>query len=385
MTLTHSQLGGGSPIVTSDDVPGVYWGSAVIIDPTTGLPITNFGVGTVPALSVSNAIEITGVAAHDLTAPFTATSSIDTDFELDNVTMQFSTAGAKDFRILSADGAVLVSRTTNTDQDIAIMRIGIAFNGSDNFTIEVDNGVAGCEVQVVARVRNTGVTSAVATFSVLKPVNVAAWDLVGSGDLSAVSAITGDYVLDHVLLQFTTTASKDIRLLSADGATLIEVIGDTSVDFALTAVDLGFDAGDNFTLEVENASGACSVDAVVRAYQGVASCSLQSVVNAIDRTLYDLRDVGSGGSGALSLSSNISVPYVLDSIEINRTSTAASDVTITSPDGTILLYLAASALTDISTGPIDMVFQAGENFTIAMTDTVAVACDVDVIARIRQS
>lgn len=377
-TLRNSSLDTSGP----ESVGNVGWVAVTHVNPYTGQPSLG---GAVPGLAVTKAISLVGASAHDLVTDLSTSSSISGDFTLDNIEFNFSTTASRDIRLLSVDGTHLYEALGDTSLHVALTEINQAFDADDNFTVEVENGTAGCDVEVVARVRQIDSSGAVPVFSVSKPINLvgaSAHDLVA--DLSATSSITGDYVLDHIEMNFSTSQSRDVRVLSADGTQLFEALSNTSDDIALTEMSQAFDDGDDFTIEVENGSSGCDVEVVARIYQGVSSCSLLSVVNELSQIAYDLRDVGSGGSGALALASSVPVPYVLDGVEFNFTTTAARDITITSPDGTVLYFASADDSLHVDISEINMVFQAGENFTIDLTDTGASACVVDVVARIRQ-
>ena len=367
-----------------DAVGGTFPPVAVDTDGNVQVDIVSGG-GIAPGLSVTKAINLVGAAAHNLGTDLSTSSSISVDFTLDNIELNFSTNESRDITVTTSDGTIIYEVIGNGSLSVSITEINQAFDATDNFTIAVANGTLDCLVEVVARIRVVDTTGSIPAFTVAKPINLvgaAAHNL--TDDLSTTTSITGDYVLDHIEFNFSTNASRDVRVISFDGTTLYEVIGNTSDDISLTEMGQAFDAGDDFTVEVENGTAGCNVEVVARIYQGISSCSLLSVVNELSSLAYDLRAAGSGGSGAFSATSNVPVPYVLDSIEFNFSTTAARDITVTSPDGTVLYFASANTSLHVDASEINMVFMAGENFTIALTDTTAAACLVDVVARIRQ-
>jgi len=347
---------------------------------TTYVPVIQFdgngnevgGGGSQGSLSVVNVIDLTQdlIGVGDISAE----SSISGDYILDSIEMNFTTGVNKDIRVVTLDGTTIYELLAAGNQSVSLSDIDQAFDSGDNFTIEVENAAGACTATVVARVRQSG--SSGASFSVTNAIDLSQ-DLIGVGDVSATTAITGDYVLDHIEFNFSTTASRDIRVTTSDGTVLYESIGNANLDVVLIDIFHGFDSGDNFTVEVENAAGACVVEVIARIHQGVGSDSLISVVNAIESLAFDVNAAAFSGTSA------VSVPFVLDSVEFNFSSAESRDVTVTSFDGTVIYFVSGSTDSDISLTDLGMSFPGGENFTVDVTQTAG-ACTVDVVARIRQ-
>jgi hypothetical protein len=110
------------------------------------------------AMSVTNALDITG---YDLNAaPFNQSTNVSTDYILDRIELNFSTAESKTVTITLPDGTKLYE-DTNTKQHIAIMEIGTGFNGSENIQVEVTQfGSAGTMDCIVAIKQGGGAVSA---------------------------------------------------------------------------------------------------------------------------------------------------------------------------------------------------------------------------------
>jgi hypothetical protein len=101
---------------------------------------------------------------------------------------------------------------------------------------------------------------------------------------------------------------------------------------------------------------------------------VMAVTNAIDETAYDLN------AAAFSETTNIVNDYDLISVEMNFTTTSIRDITITSPDGTILLEDKDNIDKNFVWADIHQSFKGGENITIDITQ-VGAACLVDVKLR----
>ncbi len=87
-------------------------------------------------MSITNAINST---IYDLNAsPFSETTNIANDYELDNVEFNFSTAESKTITITSADGTLLLNEEDNTDISFVWQPSSeLGFNGGENLTVTV--------------------------------------------------------------------------------------------------------------------------------------------------------------------------------------------------------------------------------------------------------
>ena len=103
---------------------------------------------------------------------------------------------------------------------------------------------------------------------------------------------------------------------------------------------------------------------------------VMAINNALDFTAFDLN------AAAFSETTSITNDYILDNIEINFSTTAIRDITVTSADGTILLQDKDNIDKNITWKKINTGFSANENITIDITQTSA-ACSVDVILRVQ--
>lgn len=86
------------------------------------------------SLTIINAIDS---ATYNLYAvAFSVTTDILSDYILDNIEFNFSTAESKTITITSSDGTK-IWEDTNTDQHVFLSNIDIAFNGGENITVAV--------------------------------------------------------------------------------------------------------------------------------------------------------------------------------------------------------------------------------------------------------
>ena len=136
-------------IVKTDDDGTAHWqyvknaygadNTQTRVTASNGLPIQNQSGGSitvdgVPALTVTNAIDST---AFDLNAAaFNATSAITNDYVLNSIKFNFSTTESKTITVTGPDGTKIYE-DTNTNQSVSLGDIQIAFNASENFTVDV--------------------------------------------------------------------------------------------------------------------------------------------------------------------------------------------------------------------------------------------------------
>lgn len=114
------------------------------------------------------------------------------------------------------------------------------------------------------------------------------------------------------------------------------------------------------------------------ATEATVSQLVMAVTNAIDETVHDLN------AGAFSEVTAITNDYELDNVEFNFTTTALRTITITTADGTLLLYEGNNTDTSLIWKPSsEIAFNGGENLTVEVTTTGS-ACLMDCILKIKQ-
>lgn len=141
--------------VATDEISSVEYQEVKIVDGTKGetTPVavanglaanamrvtiasdsSSLTVDGVPELTVTNAIDST---AFDLQASaFSETSSITNDYILNSIKLNFSTTESKTITVTGPDGTKIYE-DTNTNQSVSLGDINIAFNASENFTVDV--------------------------------------------------------------------------------------------------------------------------------------------------------------------------------------------------------------------------------------------------------
>lgn len=111
-----------------------------------------------------------------------------------------------------------------------------------------------------------------------------------------------------------------------------------------------------------------------------------TITNAIDQTAFDLQ------AAAFSATTNVSNDFIFDSIVLNFSTTESKTITITGPDGTILLggtvdTSAANTLRNTTKQNFNLIFQqgfnGGDNITVDVTTTSG-ACSMDCILKVKQ-
>jgi hypothetical protein len=103
---------------------------------------------------------------------------------------------------------------------------------------------------------------------------------------------------------------------------------------------------------------------------------VMSINPPINRAAYDLN------AAAFNETTGILNDFILDNIELNFTTTAARDITITSEAGTIIFDEKDNIDTSLIIPGENRGYNGGDNITIDITQTGA-ACSADVILRIR--
>jgi hypothetical protein len=108
-------------------------------------------VGTnLSAMAIENAIES---LAFDLdAAAFSGTSNQSTDYILDSIEFNFSSSQSRTITVTSPFGTVLY-QDTNTNTSVSLTDMNIAYDGGDNFSIDVTTTSGACLMDVVAKVK----------------------------------------------------------------------------------------------------------------------------------------------------------------------------------------------------------------------------------------
>lgn len=106
------------------------------------------------------------------------------------------------------------------------------------------------------------------------------------------------------------------------------------------------------------------------------SSTVLAVTNAIEQIAFDLN------AAPFSATTNVTNDYILDSIELNFSTTESKTITVTSSDGTIL-YKDTNTNQSISLVDINTGFNGGENITVAVTQFGS-AGTMDCVLKVRQ-
>jgi len=132
-------------IDTASRLKPVMPNQMVVVNPD-GTEIGSSSAG----MAIENAISS---LAFDLdAAAYSGTSNQATDYILDSIEFNFSTAESKTVTVTSPYGTVIYE-STGTDQDIVVSDINMGFEGGANFSIDVTTTAAACLMDVVAKVR----------------------------------------------------------------------------------------------------------------------------------------------------------------------------------------------------------------------------------------
>lgn len=143
---------------------------------------------------------------------------------------------------------------------------------------ETDTGTSA--VGVVSDSTPLPITGSVASdLVVTNALEDTAYDL-NAAAYSETTSITGDYILDHIQFNFSTTESRDITVTLSDGTILYSTTSDTSSDILLEDINKAFDANDNFTVAITQTAGACSVDVLAVIKSG--DSNIATVAGTID-------------------------------------------------------------------------------------------------------
>jgi hypothetical protein len=186
---------------------------------TSGVYVGNTVATTGPAVNVQNALDFT---AYDLNAAaFSETSAITDDYILDSVKLNFSTAESKTITVTGPDGTVLY-QDTNTNQSVSLTDINIAFNASENFTVDVTQfgsaGTMDCIAVVRVSTTDLGGTATVTIAAVEDNFEIFEGTLTGNTDLDLNASALGRNATEATVYNDDSANAYTVAM-STDGAT----------------------------------------------------------------------------------------------------------------------------------------------------------------------
>lgn len=139
---------GGNLKISLEEFDGTFYSNPL---PTTG--------GTI----ITNAIRTIG---YDLSInPFTATTNLSNDYELDSLILNFSTNESRTITVTGPDGTILAGGTddtstnnvlrNNTDKNIVI-KFNLPFDAGENITVDITQTSGTCIVDVILKIIEGG-------------------------------------------------------------------------------------------------------------------------------------------------------------------------------------------------------------------------------------
>lgn len=151
----------------------------------------------------------------------------------------------------------------------------LAINANGSINIEnsdiagINSKVSTLSEQEAQTVHLASIDSKLIQSIVINAINSTAFNLLSSA-YSVTSALSEDYLLNHIEFNFSSTQSRDITITLANGTKLWEAIADTSQNIVLSDIDIACNGGDNFTIAITQTAGACLVDVLATVKQGDA-------------------------------------------------------------------------------------------------------------------
>ena len=119
---------------------------------------------------------------------------------------------------------------------------------------------------------------------VSEAITATAFDLQAAA-YNASSSITDDYILDNITFEFSSAESRTITLTAPDGTVLYEDTN-TNTSVSLSDITNAFDAGTDFTIDVTQTAGACTMDVTAIVRTSSASLVGQPHIQAYDGTAW---------------------------------------------------------------------------------------------------
>lgn len=103
--------------------------------------------------------------------------------------------------------------------------------------------------------------------SITNAIDETAYDL-NAAAFSETTAIANDFILDNVELNFTTTSARDISITSFDGTVIFEETDNIDRSLIIPGGNLGFNGGENITVDIAQTGAACLIDVKLRIRSG---------------------------------------------------------------------------------------------------------------------
>jgi hypothetical protein len=168
----------------------------------------------------------------------------------------------------------IIDKAEHDDGSVAVKKVGNYVWDTSNLTWVRTAGDASGNPQVDV-VSATGFPQ----LTVANAITTTAYNL-NAAPYSTTSAITNDYIIDHIQFNFTTTESRDITVTAGDGTVIWAVTGDISSNILLEDIDKAFNANDNFTIAVTQTSGACAMDVLATIFEGTSTLGGNPVLDS---------------------------------------------------------------------------------------------------------
>lgn len=112
----------------------------------------------------------------------------------------------------------------------------------------------------------TTIASNTTPISIVDSLTATLYDIYAA-PYSISTNISSDYIFDHLELNFTTSQTKTVTIISSKG-TVIYSDTNTLTSMFVGGMDLGFKSGENLTVSVTQTSGACLMNLVLKIRQG---------------------------------------------------------------------------------------------------------------------
>jgi hypothetical protein len=111
----------------------------------------NLLVSGAAGLAVTNALDAT---AEDLNAgAYSDTITSSNDFELDHISLEFSTAESRTIALASPNGTKIVDESADTSLDFYVDGEGATFNGGESLSLDIGSTSGACTVDVKAVIK----------------------------------------------------------------------------------------------------------------------------------------------------------------------------------------------------------------------------------------